>query len=327
MGVVVTLANQKGGVGKTITATCMASILTEQNHKVLTLSLDPQRNFDMVAGDGILIDRKDVTTPSVLHVLQGKCSISEAIVPSRLGDLVRASSALAQFTGDHGLSGTDALKVKDSNKRASLILKDASDALQTSPETAVQEIERAKEELSSQLTILNEGIVTSDGARLLSKALSNEGIRGKYDYILIDTNPSLSVLTINGLMAADYVVIPAFAEETSAQAIIELRETIETIKHFNETKYLEILGILMTKCNMRTNAFKDHVKKFKFFAKKMNVRLFETKIRQSAKAAEYVQTKTDLIRYSPSCNTSEDYRAFVEEFKRVIQEKEALRYL
>ena len=221
MGLVIATANQKGGVGKTITTTCLASLLTTEGKKVLTISLDPQRNFDMVAGEGVLIRRRDTESLSMLHVMRGQCTLPEAIVHTRLGDLVRASSQLYQWTGEQTISREEYLPIRDNLP-----------ALQKLLDTRV--------------------LSGGENMKVLDRLL--DAVRSDYDYILIDTNPSLTLLTLNSLYASDYVLIPAFSETTSTEAITELYDTIQSIKYYNPGKYLEILGILMTRCDVRSPA-------------------------------------------------------------------------
>ena len=99
MGAVISVTNQKGGVGKTLTASSLASILTDKGYKVLSIDMDPQSNFTAVAGGPGTIKLGDTTSLSILDVLKQECSIEEAIVKSDIGDLVRASPNLTQWTG------------------------------------------------------------------------------------------------------------------------------------------------------------------------------------------------------------------------------------
>ena len=289
MGIVIATANQKGGVGKTITTTCLAAILTEKKYKVLTVSLDPQRNFDMVAGEGVVIGRKDTNTLSMLHVLQGLCTIRDAIVHTeRLGDLVRASSSLYQWTGEQVLTPSEYRAVRDNHE--------------------------------ALVKLLDSRLSSGNSMKALDNYLKE--VKDDYNYILIDTNPSLTLLTLNSLYAADYVVIPAFPDQQSTEAIIELWDTINGIRFFNPGRNIDIAGILMTRCNKRSIAFRRHEIKFTKLAAKIGTRLFDTKIRQSAKAAEYVELKVDLLKYDPKGNTTQDYRAFTDELLKYIRKNE-----
>lgn len=293
MGLVIATANQKGGVGKTITTTCLASLLTTEGKKVLTISLDPQRNFDMVAGEGVLIRRRDTESLSMLHVMRGQCTLPEAIVHTRLGDLVRASSQLYQWTGEQTISREEYLPIRDNLP-------------------ALQKLLDAR--------VLSGG----ENMKVLDKLL--DAVRADYDLILIDTNPSLTLLTLNSLYASDYVLIPAFSETTSTEAITELYDTIQSIKYYNPGKYLEVLGILMTRCDVRSIAFQRHVRKYTMLAERIGTVLFNTKIRRCARAADYMESGYDLIRYDPKGKATVDYIQFLKEFQDLLAKREAERY-
>ena len=290
MGTVIAIANQKGGVGKTLTTTCLASAFTKKKLKVLTISLDPQRNFDMVAGKGIGIQRNDTQSLSILHALHGTHTLDDVIVHTELlGDLARASSQLYQFTGEQTIS-TDEFEA----------LRDSHDAL-------VQVLESRLKSGATNIKVLDSLIKT---------------VKDRYDYILIDTNPSLTLLTLNSIYAADYIIIPAFSERQSSEAIVELYDTVRSITYFNPDTNVKILGILMTRCNVRTLAFARHAKMFNALAEKMGTRLFNTKIRASARASDYVDVGMDLINYDPHGKTTEDYLNFSEELLQVLKEEE-----
>ena len=209
MGVIISVTNQKGGVGKTVTVSSIASILTSQGYKVLVINLDPQRNLDMVAGKGIAIARSDTKSLSILNVLQGECHIADVIVPSNLGDLARASSFLSQWTGRR------------------LISRDEYETL-------------SKDEMFNLIEERHRAGWGANDADVLNQELKL--IRNQYDYIIMDTNPSLTLLTLNSLYAADYVLIPAFTETASKDAILELWDTIQNVRYYNPDKKLQVLG-------------------------------------------------------------------------------------
>lgn len=288
---VISFANQKGGVGKTITISATASILHDQGYRVLMIDQDAQRNLDMVAGRNIAISRRAANEKSILTVLNGECNIKDAIVKTEIGDLVRATNQLYGWQGPSIIT-LDELHAMKGN------LKELYETLETRLE--------------------NQG---SNNVLLLRNAL--ESVLDDYDYILIDTNPTLTLLTLNSLYAAEFVVIPAFSERSSAEAIIELFETIRSVKYYAAWHRLEVAGILMTKYSQRLSACQRHLKKYADLTAKLGTYLFETKIRASAKAAEYVEAGKDIYRHDPSSTTAQDYVSFVKELQeRLAQIKE-----
>ncbi len=292
MADVITFANQKGGVGKTITISATASILTRRGYRVLLIDQDAQRNLDMVAGANVAISRSDTTSPSILTVLNGECEIRDAIVRTEIGDLVRATNQLYGWTPP------------------AVLTKDEFNRLKEDPERLVSFLEQRFETIG--------GVSDVNLLRNRIRPVLND-----YDYILIDTNPTLTLLTLNAFFASQYVVIPAFSEKSSAEAVVEMYETIRDIRYYNAGLKLEIAGILMTKYDQRTRAGRRHVMKYAKLANSLGIYLFQTKIRASARAAEYVEAKMDIVRYDPNCATSQDYSRFVDELLgRIEQIKE-----
>lgn len=293
MGAIISVTNQKGGVGKTITVSTLAAILTRQGKKVLTIDLDPQRNLDMSAGKGVAIEPEDTETKCLLHVLRGSCTLEEAIYPCVLGDLVRASSLLTGWTGRK-------LITPDEYKSLSM------------------------EELHKLIGERFEAGWDSRDSEVLAAELNK--IRDRYDYILLDTNPSLQLLTLNSLFAADYVLIPAFAEEASRSAIIELWDTISNINQSAPWKRLKVLGILMTRYVNRTRIAKRFVKTYMRMAAQMDTILFEQKIRQNVAVSEYLTNHENLLDFDPTGPVTADYLAFAKEFEARVEEMEANKY-
>lgn len=321
---VIAFANQKGGVGKTMTIAAVASILTEEKYKVLMIDLDPQRNLDMVAGDPgeeLEIKRNDTESLSVLDVLKGNCSISDGIIPTSIGDLVRASNKLYGWTGNKVLPESDHTYLVQQIVKGKQISADAEQC------TDVEELKALHRKIDRIFNVLG-GIATKGGTLDVESILSKSNpehlilenslseVKSQYDYILIDTNPTLSLLTLNALYASEYVVIPAFPESSAIEATLELFETIDQIKSSNPNRFLEPLGVLTTKHAPHRNKSKRNDLILKAVVEDMlGSYLFKTKIRESERASEYVEARLDVIRHDPQGKTAEDYRSFVKEMK------------
>lgn len=91
-------------------------------------------------------------------------------------------------------------------------------------------------------------------------------VRSRYDFIFLDTNPSLTLLTLNSLYTADYIIIPVFTEDTSRTALLDLRDTIEQMKAENADMHAEILGLLITKYKRRTILASSYMQEYEQLA-------------------------------------------------------------
>lgn len=247
---VIVVANQKGGIAKTTTATAVASILADKGFRTLLIDADQQGNSTDTYRGKI----KDTATLFDVLLDEDRISISEAIQHTEMGDLVAADPLL---------------------RRADSIL----------------DADRA------------------DGMFRLKDEL--EALDG-YDYVVVDTAPSVNAMLHNCIVAADRIIIPVTADRYGLQGLSDLYNTISATKK-RQNPNLEIAGLLLVKYNGRTLLTKEVEEDLENIAAKMQTKVFKTKIRESTRAREAQATRTTLIKYDRKCTTAEDYIAFVEE--------------
>lgn len=136
-------------------------------------------------------------------------------------------------------------------------------------------------------------------------------IQHKYDYILIDTMPSLGMMTINALVAADSVLIPVEAAYLSVKGLQQLIRTIGRVHRMLNPK-LEIEGILLTKVDRRTNYAKDISEKLRnAYGEKIHI--FKNCIPLSIKAAETSAEGRSIFIHAPNGIVAEGYEALTRE--------------
>lgn len=195
MTVVLGIANQKGGVGKTTTSVNLAASLAKMNRRVLLIDLDPQGNATMGSG----IDKHDLEV-SVYDVLVGEIDTPGAIVNAEASgyDLLGANSDL------------------------------------TGAEIELTDMERREYRLRDALI----------------------SVRVRYDFIIIDCPPALGLLTLNGLVAADGVIIPMQCEYYALEGLTALMDTINRVAAGLNPK-LKIEGLVRTMYDPRNSLSRD----------------------------------------------------------------------
>lgn len=149
-------------------------------------------------------------------------------------------------------------------------------------------------------------------ADTLSSALSP--LKSYFDYILVDCPPALSSLSINGLVAADKVIIPVICGNFCDIASVDTLNTIDTLKQ-NGTK-VTAAGILVILYNNRSNLDKFMLGKYNEIASKYSTKVFDAKIRQCQKIKEAQVLGQSILQYAPKSNAVTDYTAFVDELIR-----------
>ena len=248
MAITYGVANQKGGIGKTTTATTLAGILGKKG-KTLLIDADPQGNSTNTYQ---AIIEEQATLYDVM-IDTDKLPLEEAIQHMENGDIVASDPLLSK-----------AEKMLDGDIEGLYRLKDA-----------VEEL---------------------DG----------------YDYIVIDTAPSLNVVLYNCLIAADRVIIPVTADSYAVQGLKQLYDTIKAVQR-RQNPQLKIAGLLLVKFAGRSNLEKNVHIDLEQLAESMDTKLFKTAIRECVKTKEAQAKKKLLIDYAPKCTTMEDYNSFVEE--------------
>ena len=150
-------------------------------------------------------------------------------------------------------------------------------------------------------------------ATLESNALAKvlAPVSGYFDYVIIDTAPALSSLSVNALVASDLVVIPAVLGDFCDLAIRDVLNTIDTVRQQN--KKLAVAGILITMSKKRYVLDRLVAEQYQRLADSKHIRLFTSKIRQCQKVKEAQMLKISLLEYAPRCNAALDYRNFVNE--------------
>ena len=142
---------------------------------------------------------------------------------------------------------------------------------------------------------------------LLKKALLS--VSGEYDYVLIDCPPSLGLLTVNALNAANGLLIPVQVEYYALAGLALIRQTAELVRDLNPD--LAILGLVLTFFDARKTLNKDVAAAL---ADEWGDALFSTRIRDNVSLAEAPSYWQDVLMYKRSCCRLEDFAAFASEF-------------
>jgi chromosome partitioning protein len=143
--------------------------------------------------------------------------------------------------------------------------------------------------------------------RALQKALLP--VRSRYDYILIDTPPSLGLLTINALTAADSVIVPVQCEYLSLRGLVQLEGTLSMIRD-NLNPTVEIRGILPTMFDGRTLHAREAIDMLR---ENFGDLVFDTHIRKTIRYAEAPVQGVSVLKYEPSGPAAEAYRQLAKE--------------
>lgn len=189
MGIIISVVNQKGGVGKTTTAVNLTAALHKRGKKVLLCDFDPQAN----ATSGLGVDKDKTAASSYDVVINGKPA-REAIVHTDHGDVLASSANLCG-------AGVELIAIPNRE----FVLRDAL-----------------------------------------------EEVKDDYDVIFIDCPPSLELLTLNALCAADCILVPVQCEYYALEGLADLMTTMRAVKRSLKPE-LYLFGVVLTMFDGRTN--------------------------------------------------------------------------
>ncbi len=255
---VITIANQKGGVGKTTTAINVSSALAIMGYRVLLVDSDPQAH-------------------STISCLNDPSRIEKSLYDV----LIKPDNPIEEIITKSNIPGLDIV---------------------------ISRISMAKLEP----TLIGE----IDGHFRLKDAL--QPVRNKYEFIFIDTPPTLGLITLNSLVAADSVLIPIQSSYLCLEGTDDLLETIEKVKKVANPG-LYIIGVIITLFDKRTNLARDVVHRIR---QVFGPKVFRTFISKSVKLEESPAYKESIFTFAPDSVGAWQYKKIAEELlERIKNEK------
>lgn len=255
MGEVIAIANQKGGVGKTMTSVSLSACLSKHQKKVLLMDLDPQGHSTKAFGyrnmNEYPLSMKDV----IISVINDQLIDTEQLIL-------------------HSNEGVDIVPANISLAGINSLLESA----------------------MCRETVVKRFIDT---------------IKEDYDYIIIDTNPSLDNLPINALTASDKVIITVQAEPYGVEGMADLLRSINMVKR-NLNSNLKVEGILITMTDERTNLSKKITQDIhKNFGQ--HIKIFDKTIPRCIKAAESTGVGESIFQYDSKGSATRAYEQLTRE--------------
>jgi len=247
--ITISIANQKGGVGKTTATFNLAVALVKKNKSVLIVDNDPQGNLSSYASQDLPEDHKKID----------EIYLSREGSAVKKNDLYEINDKLFLLPSDNQLAGVEYYLIS-----------------------------RPKRE------------------EILRHALA--AIKNEFDFILIDNPPSLNLLTVNGLVASEQVIVPVQPEYFSLEGIAQLRGTLEDLRKWHPS--ISLLGLFP---NMFDNRRKLNVDVLKLLDENFGDLMFKTKVHNSVKIAESSGFAKSVLDYSPSSRSAAEFRDLAQE--------------
>ena len=232
--------------------------------------------------------------------------------------LLKDADPQSDLTACLGWRDSDSLPQTLTNKLAAVMREESQD-----PFAGILSHEEKVDLVPSnlELSALEMSLVTAMSRESVMKNYLSQ-VKNNYDYVLIDCMPSLGMITLNALTAADSVIIPVQAQYLPAKGMTQLLSTIAKVKkHTNPN--LAIDGILLTLVDGRTNLAKSTVEALRenFGCR---IRIYRTTIPVAVKAAEVSSKGKSIYAYEPNSTVSKAYADFTKEVLADGRQKERL---
>ena len=279
---VIALTNQKGGVGKTTTAVNLGVSLVQQGKKVLLIDADAQANLTMALGYNSVYPY-----PAILP--STGANLTTALGYNRPDDIpITLSTVMQNIIDDKTLDVSQGI----------IHHSEGVDLLPPNIEMSGFEVR----------------LINAMSRERVLKTYVNE-VKKNYDYVLIDCMPSLGMITINALAAADSVIIPTQPHYLSAKGLELLLRSVSMVKRQINPK-LRIDGILMTMVMPRTNISKEITATVKS-AYGQKIKVFDTEIPHSIRAVEATAEGKSIFAYDKSGEVAAAYEQLGKEVAEI----------